>query len=562
MIKFNKNIIVSRTYKELTLIYDGIENYYLYYQDKNIDVFSNCKNTPRDIHKENFKDNYTSSTIFSNEDEIKTKFDLTQWLINNINDILKELKPSAKLNTFQELIRTLKDAFIDEKVLSKLIENSSKVIRDKLLELNNLYDDIEEDYIYLNEIEAETEIINKNANKEFLKLLDIYDHDPIRLFDNKLTLYLSNSENLFKMVIHGLGANLKKVSRIIILNGGSKSGKSRLKTEVKNMMPIFRDIGRSTPAYITGKEDPYYYDGQIIYGGDKGLTIDDQNNFEKIVGFFGELATDRYTFKGYKPNNQETEVEFYVDGLIFFITEPYTNLSTFKASDQMKSRTTYITVKELTNEQVETLEKNEYEIEQTGINTDKEFEQLHKQYISSIINNPLDINIGLDLRLEIVRRCKHDKRVINYHRNLFYAYCQYLNIVEPTKEDLNKFLDIFLDKHEITDIEFMVYELLYNNLQTLTEKEFDKRFNNGWNEQTDMLKSRSNRKSKTFFTAKQVKTYFKSEFRGNKHLKDIIDSIAEILSNLYDVGLLERLETPSKQENIYYIPYNKELEDD
>ena len=143
---------------------------------------------------------------------------------------------------------------------------------------------------------------------------------------------------------------------------------------------------------------------------------------------------------------------------------------------------------------------------------------------------------------------------------LFISYCQYMQIKKPSGNHLKDFLGIFLDKYEVTDIEFMVYELLYRNLKTPTDKQFEKEFKNGWNAKTDMLNSRAERQTKTFFTAKQVKTYFKSEFRSNKHLKDIIDSIPEILNNLYSAELLERIETQSRQENIYYIPYNKELE--
>ena len=36
----------------------------------------------------------------------------------------------------------------------------------------------------------------------------------------------------------------------------------------------------------------------------------------------------------------------------------------------------------------------------------------------------------------------------------------------------------------------------------------------------DLLKTRTNRKSKSFFTAKQIKTYFKNDFKMNKNLKD------------------------------------------
>ena len=135
-----------------------------------------------------------------------------------------------------------------------------------------------------------------------------------------------------------------------------------------------------------------------------------------------------------------------------------------------------------------------------------------------------------------------------------------MNIERPIISNLNQFIDIFYNKYEVTDIEFKVYELLYKHLQTLTNDEFNKRFKDGYNSKQDMLNQRANRQTKPLFTAKQVKTYFRNEFKRNPHLKDVIDSIPEILNNLYSAELLERLETPSKQENIYYIPYNEDME--
>ena len=559
MLEFNKNIIVSRTYKDFTLIFDGKETYYLYFEDKEIDKITNRKCTPTDVYNDNFGDNYTNKLIFDDVDEIKKKLDITQCIINSINIKLKDATNDDKHYIFQELIRSLKNAYSENKELSGFIENASKTIRDKLLELKSLHDNNEDDLICLPENETEKQNIQSDAYNEFLKLLNIYDNDPIRLYDNKLNFYLANSENLFKMVIHGLGANLKKVSRIIILNGGSKSGKSKLKSQISKMMPIFEDIGRSSMAYVIGIEDPYYYDGSIIYGGDKGLTVEDHKNFEAIVGFYSELVTDNYVFRGTMPNNNRRECKFYTNGILYFITEPYTNLSTFKASDQVKSRTTNITVNPLTKQQSEKLIDNKYD---DNIPDDKEFEQLHKNYISHIINNPLTIKLNKELEKTLLRKCNHDNRKHEYLLGLFISYCQYLNIEKPTITNLNQFIDIFYDKYEITDIEHMVYEFLYRNLKPLTDKEIETKIKEGWNTKTDMLNQRANRKSKCFFTVKQVKTYFRNEFRRNQHLKDVIDSLGDILNNLYNAELLERLETASKQENIYYIPYNEELENE
>lgn len=399
--------------------------------------------------------------------------------------------------------------------------------------------------------------IDHSKFEGFTRLLTIYDNDPIRVFDNNLKLYLGNSENLFKLVIHGLGAYLKIVSRLVILNGGSSGGKSRLAKQLKNMMPNFENIGRSTFAYVSGIDDPYYYDGSILYGGDKGLTIEQEENFEQIMAFLGELATDKYIKKGFRPNNEEKVVEFFVNGLLYFVAEPYTNLSTFKASDQMKSRTTYITVTPLRKEQSIQLRRAKHE----NGNQDEPFESMHCEYIRYIVDNPLEVDVALELELKILELTNYDERTTDYYIGLFNSYCQYLRISKPNEDDLKKFLDIFYVNIEVTTIEYMVYKKLYKNLKVLKDEEFETMYRDGWNEKTDMLNSRKDRKSKALFTVKKVKTYFKTDFKRNKHLKDVIDSLSEILENLFNADLLGRLETPSGQENIYYIKYNEELEE-
>ena len=543
MLKFNKNVIVSKQSNDVTLIYDKTpKTYYLYYQDKEI-MQVKSKDRPKSLDDALFGKGIKQIDNLDDKELIKKFYIKIQDQINN---------ESVTLSTLQTICSLLHSAENDEERLIEYVEKSNKAIQEKIMELSKSYGkDNETDGIIIDDNK------NENAYKKFVKLLNIYDNDPIRLYDNKLNFYLANSENLFKMVINGLGANLKQVSRIIILNGGSKSGKSKLKSQLNKMMPIFEDIGRSSMAYVIGIEDSYYYDGLIVYGGDKGLTTEDQKNFEAIVGFFSELVTDNYVFRGTMPNNNRRECEFNTNGILYFITEPYTNLSTFKASDQVKSRTTYITVNPLTKQQSEKLIDNKYD---ENISADDEFEKLHQNYISYIIENPLTIQLTKGLEKTLLRKCKHDNRKHEYMLGLFISYCQYMQIKKPSGNHLKDFLNIFLDKYEVTDIEFMVYELLYRNLKTPTDKQFEKEFKNGWNAKTDMLNSRAERQTKTFFTAKQVKTYFKSEFRSNKHLKDIIDSIPEILNNLYSAELLERIETQSRQENIYYIPYNKELE--
>ena len=76
----------------------------------------------------------------------------------------------------------------------------------------------------------------------------------------------------------------------------------------------------------------------------------------------------------------------------------------------------------------------------------------------------------------------------------------------------------------------------------------------------DILLQVKNRKEKSFFTAKQIKTYFKQDFKRNKNLKDTIDQIPSILNNLYNANYLNKIEWQYNNQNLYYLPYNEDME--
>ena len=77
----------------------------------------------------------------------------------------------------------------------------------------------------------------------------------------------------------------------------------------------------------------------------------------------------------------------------------------------------------------------------------------------------------------------------------------------------------------------------------------------------DMLTSTKDRKSKSFFTANQIATYFKNDFKMNKNLKDTIEDIPKILKNLYNAEYIELvLEWEYKNHEVYYIPKKDEME--
>ena len=135
-----------------------------------------------------------------------------------------------------------------------------------------------------------------------------------------------------------------------------------------------------------------------------------------------------------------------------------------------------------------------------------------------------------------------------------------MQVGNPIGSDVIKFLDVFKPKYEITEIEYKVYETLYNGLNVLSKGDLeDKIYEDGGINTDDLLLQMKGRKTKSFFTAKQIQTYFKPNFKNNKNLKDTIDQIPMILKNLYMAGLINIIEWQYNNQDVYYIPFNKDM---
>lgn len=551
MKQFNINILVSTTYKDFTLIDDGIENYYLYYQDKEWDTFKESENTPQDIYKDNFGDNLTSSRVFTNEDKLRKHLPETQWIINSINTNLKELDPNSKLNILTRLLSTLKTTVKDKQTLKENIKNSSKAVRDKLLELNSLYDGKEVDYISLEEIEEETNKINENAYNEFNKLFNSYDNNWFDMLETELFDYVDNTENIFKGLINALSSLFGYSSRFIVVNGGAEVGKSEYIQTIKKLMPDFINLGSSTPASVR-RQDTEAFNKKIVYLGDKGLKGTDDEEFKGLQEVFGGLITDKEFIRDIVVGNDVLQFNLKSDGLCVFYTQPYTNLKGFGAGDQYSTRSTFIIIKPV-DDGLSVFLQDE--------NKTNDFYEIHKGYIKHILNNPLDLTISDEVKTVIWQSSRDSLRTAKYLLGLFKAYCQYIQVGNPLETDVMKFLEIFKPKSEVTEIEFMVYEKLYNNLYVLKKDELESRlYDDGTVRNQYLLTQRTNREVKSFFTAKQIKTYFGNEFKRNKNLKDTIDNIPDILNNLFKAEYINRIESQHQWQNVYYIPYNKDMQ--
>ena len=386
---------------------------------------------------------------------------------------------------------------------------------------------------------------------EFNAKREKYEGDWKRMLDEELYDYVDNSENIFKGIINSLSALFGYGSRFMVVNGGAEVGKSEYINTIKKLMPNFKNLGSSTPASVR-RQNEYAFDRKIVYLGDKGLKGTDDEEFKGLYEVFGCLITEKEFIRSLVIGDSVLDFNLKSDGLCVFYSQPYTNLRTFKAGDQYVTRSTYITVNPVGDGLKVFLQDDGEE---------NSFYRTHKHYIEYIIQHPIKLNISDDIKEKIYKASCESLRTAKYLLGLFKAYCQYMQFEKPRLEDVESFLSVFKPQSEISDIEYLVYEKLYNNLKPLTDKELDKRtYDDGRICIDYYLKQTKNRDAKSFFTAKKIQIYFQSDFKNNKNLKDTIDQIPDILRNLYNAGNIKKMENQIDGQNVYYLPYNEEME--
>ena len=398
---------------------------------------------------------------------------------------------------------------------------------------------------------------HKKGYDKFNNIFESYNYDWFTMFETELFDYVDNTANIFNAVIHSLSALLgyKKASRLVAVNGGAEVGKSELIKTLEKLMPYFMDLGSSTPATVR-RRSKYYFDKKIVYLGDKGLRGESQNAKDEWQGLyevFGGMVSDHKFKKDVVGGGDKIlEFDFKTDGICVFYTEPYTDLRKFGAGDQYTSRTTFITVNPVEDGLALFLQDEE---------KTNPFYEIHKNYIQHILENPIKITLSKEVKTALYQASRDSQRTAKYLRDLFKGYCQYMQIGYPLTADVEAFLKVFKPKSEVTAIEYLIYTKLYKNLNVITTDELDYLiYEDGGVQYEDMLLQTKDRKSRTFFTAKQIKTYFKNDFKRNKNLKDTTDQIPNILKNLYDAGYLDKLGWQYSNQNVYYITKNKEME--
>ena len=421
--------------------------------------------------------------------------------------------------------------------------------------LRNHYINKKIDLTNFNKLSSYLEMkLQTNAYDRFNKLLADYNNNWFDMLELELYDYVDNTENVFVGVINGLMALFGYGSRNIVVNGGAEVGKSEYINTIKKLMPRFENLGSSTPASVR-RQSEYAFDRKIIYLGDKGLKGNSQNSKEEFEGLqevFGGLITEKEFKRDIVQGDKVLEFNLKSDGVCVFYSEPYTNLRIFGAGDQYTTRSTFITVNPVEDGLSVFLQDDKT----------NDFYKVHYNYIKYILKNPIKLDISNEVKTRLYNASEGSLRTAKYLLALFKSYCQYLRIGNPSILDVEDFLKVFKVQMEITDIEFMIYKKLYQNLNALREHELSLKLDNDGSvyESKDILRQSKDRKEKSFFTAKQIKTYFKQDFKRNKNLKDTIDQIPSILNNLYNANYLNKIEWQYNNQNLYYLPYNEDME--
>ena len=123
--EFNKNIIISPTSNDFTLIFDGIDTYYLYYKEKEVmELTSGIK--PKKLDMDTFGLTHIDIANFKEHDNYSELID------GIVKEIQKKIDvPNTQVLTLKNICGHLYDAQKKEDKLINNFNNSNPAIRIK-----------------------------------------------------------------------------------------------------------------------------------------------------------------------------------------------------------------------------------------------------------------------------------------------------------------------------------------------------------------------------------------------------------------------------------------------
>lgn len=221
------------------------------------------------------------------------------WSKKKVENLYKSLQVDHDLNEVKKMVDH--DFTQDPSKLSgwkalkeNIINNCNPKTRDQVLKYFETYFGYDEVYSKsFKELEKEKRLL-ASLKGEIAKQ---YDNDFIAYVVDKMQyLALNEGNNIVKILLACLSVMTKRKRLYYIVIGGADTGKSYLiETTLKHLIPdeyiVYLDD--STIAGFTRQclEDPYYYDGKIIYLGDLGDQVD-YDNAKELLNLLKRLVSE------------------------------------------------------------------------------------------------------------------------------------------------------------------------------------------------------------------------------------------------------------------------------
>ena len=473
-------ILCSTTSNQFTLLFDGLETYYLFYQGMELAKIKEPV-TPSDLHKNYIHDKGLDEI---KEDDSKSEV---------ISIVLKELENELGNDRFKilgglkSLFGTLKD--VQKGEYKRYINTAPNGVKDKFLELTSK---INGDDSIIKEIINPMDSMEQRANPILTPnekaiadaIADEIDNIGLLPYlDNILKdIHIGEHKNIYRKILM-LFKIMKGDARFLSeTTAKAEAGKSFEDEIVFGLIApqryIFK-VNDITPASFRryASIDPYYFDRQIIVFGDLG-SKKSFKHLEDVFNIFKVLITEKeYNSTisdkvGDSWENLELNLKVNSIGAVYSTTKTgFTD-----GDEQLISRTIFSTpaivedidimklqfyLKYSKSRQSKARAKAEQKLKEFGL------------YLMSMVNTDIEIiNPYLDVFITYALKSESPKRELNQQLELFDAYCILTKdkAVEDAKGSLFASLEQLKEYMDYINLENALIPYEYDFLQMIMAK--------------------------------------------------------------------------------------------
>ena len=430
------NILCSRNCKDFILLYDGLGNYFLYYQnDMLLDIAEPIN--PKQLYKNN--------NLLETLQNIKEKADpIIRTLINEITNIIGDAPKNQYIikNVLYDLVSSLKDAETDAQYNMEHLSNAPGVVIEKARELTakrGADTSIINDIVTPIDIDAEIKqrvkpILNNEEKAKADAIADeINKIGLLPYLDNILKdIHMGEHKNIYRKILMLFKIMRGEASFLSETTAKAEAGKSFEDEIVFNLIAPQRYIFKLndfTPASFKryGAINPYYFDRKIVLFGDLG-SKKAFNQVEDVFNIFKVLITEN-EYHSSKADKNDDLKNIELDLKVNSIGAVYSTITnSFTENDnQLESRTLFSTPAIVNpsdiarqifylqipkTKQSKARAKAEQDLKEFGL------------YLMQMVNSDIEIiNPYFDVFWDYANKSENPIREFNQQLELFNAYC-------------------------------------------------------------------------------------------------------------------------------------------